>query len=188
MSDMSLVKAGIAWAMPVRPDLLIDRLGDYERSLPVLHTLRLCHRFGKGPQVNITKLPNEILLSIEEDICEHDRCPFFNWPGPFAHFESQCEPLDHHGDSEEALYKIRCDLFEYLCEECQADNEWAECNGEECEPMLRRRLNELMATDLDWRYDCCEDQRAEWLRLIDQNPGKHFARYDEVSNMRIYIW
>ena len=66
------------WAVPVRPDELGAHLEAYEQSLPRLLTLRLCHRYGQGPDVYITKLPPELLLQVEEFVIAADRKPDWN--------------------------------------------------------------------------------------------------------------
>ena len=66
--DMNVLSAGIAWGVPVRPDLLGERLQAYRETLPMLTALRLCHRFGTGSNVYITKLPNEVEQAIENII------------------------------------------------------------------------------------------------------------------------
>lgn len=48
MASMTTLSAGLAWATPVRPDLLGKHLQAYHDILPNLEALRLCRRFGKG--------------------------------------------------------------------------------------------------------------------------------------------
>ena len=62
---LSIASAGLAWGVPVRPDLLGRSLEAYDKCLPVLTALRLCYRFGKGSNAGITKLPVEIVVAIE---------------------------------------------------------------------------------------------------------------------------
>ncbi|KAK3706662.1 hypothetical protein LTR37_012671 [Vermiconidia calcicola] len=182
MADMSLVKAGIVWAMPVRPDLLGDRLEAYAKSLPVLQALRLCHRFGTGSQVHVTKLPTEILLSVEDIVLHHHRNGWkrYDWSDAFAHFESRCEPMEHIHDPYDLIYDIRCEYRDQLCETCQAEDGEEECD-QDCDSIVHQKANECLASDgFEWRYGVCETQRDKWLTAINQHPGKNFAKYDEI--------
>lgn len=64
-------------AVPVRPDQLGGRLDAFQKILPALHALRMCHRFGRGPDVHVTKLPVEIEQIIEELVVKS--CNPFTW-------------------------------------------------------------------------------------------------------------
>ncbi|KAK4951163.1 hypothetical protein LTR10_010135 [Elasticomyces elasticus] len=59
------LKAGLAWALPVKPDNLLVTIDAYTTALPTIRALRKCNRYGQGPQAYVTKLPAEIVSAIE---------------------------------------------------------------------------------------------------------------------------
>lgn len=80
---------------------------------PAITTLHLCHRFG-GKRVPLTRLPVELLNSIEdilmEDECEKSRQ---EWRQDYPCFQQDCEFLDRY--SEEALGEIRAEIQNCGC-------------------------------------------------------------------------
>lgn len=116
--------------MPVRPDVLGERLEAYAKVVPTLRTLRLCHRFGKDQQVHITKLPAEVELVIEGHVIRaHQRSPgqhsFCEWEDAFRHFEGRCAPVDHAEDPEETHHRIREGFSgDEICDSCEKGNWW----------------------------------------------------------------
>ncbi|EMF17458.1 uncharacterized protein SEPMUDRAFT_57899 [Sphaerulina musiva SO2202] len=95
--------AGLAWATPVRPDELGQRLEHYAGVLPTLKGLRLCHRFGQGQDAHVTRLPVEVELAIEAIIIQDKQSPSQHgrekWADKFRHYEGRCSPTDHEGFS-----------------------------------------------------------------------------------------
>ncbi|SMY20228.1 unnamed protein product [Zymoseptoria tritici ST99CH_1A5] len=94
------LSAGLAWVLPVRPDKLGPHLKNFEEAVPTLHALRLCHRYGRGADVHITKLPAELELLIEGFIIHPFKCStewgrIARWEDDFKCFESRCSPLFH---------------------------------------------------------------------------------------------
>lgn len=118
--------------MPVRPDILGERLQAYFKVVPTLHTLRLCHRFGKGPHVHITKLPAEIELAIEKlIIVSSQRECYGGWKSAFLHYEGRCAPMDHLEDVYSPLSDQASD-HAVLCASCLDQQHYYFCT-EECE-------------------------------------------------------
>ena len=183
MGDMSIIKAGIVWAMPVKPDLLGRQIEAYAAALPALNSLRLCHRFGHGPNVNITKLPAEIMLIIEDEVFAH-HCQgtgWGEWEEAFQHYESRCAPIDHLFDDRplDFMDDMRDENSDELCESCkEVTTFYLECKG--CHDLIERRANECLCDSSDWRYQMCEEERAGWLKMIDQRPGGKFEKYDQL--------
>lgn len=174
--DMSVLSAGLAWAMPVRPDDLGSHLKAYKKCLPALSALRLCNRYGKGPTAHITKLPVELLQEIEGHVFQHVLHGVTgDWKWVFRHFESRCEPLDHAEDPT-VMYDVKED-FEDLCDKCHDD---AGTNCEVCDPKVEEYMNECMMENIAWRFDTCQPLRDEWEAKIDQRPNGRFVKYDEV--------
>lgn len=176
---MSVVNAGIAWAMPVKPDMLGEALEAYEKNLPILYALHLCHRFGRGKDVHITKLPAEILIAIEDNVldCEqHMRQS--QWAINFCHYESRCEPIDHLDETSSLYADILDASFDELCDACRDED--CDSNCEACNEIVKANVNEHLSEYGEWRYEYCYEKRQEWEKLIDQKPGGQFVKYDEV--------
>ena len=186
--DMMNVTGGLAWGVPVRPDLLGEALQAYHEILPTLTTLRLCHRFGTGPNVSVTKLPNEILLAIEEMLfdwrIEHTwdawEWPLQGWVGEFMHFERKCCPKHHTLDFPSPEQDQACNETEKdCCEECQDEDAfYGDC--EVCSEMVENRVNELLSYNYEYQSQLCLERRQAWEWMIDQKPKGNFEKYDEV--------
>lgn len=68
----------------------------YVETKPVIDALRLCNRFGQGPDVHINKLPQELIAMIEEELQVPRRATAFDdWDQDFACFEGRCDLRDH---------------------------------------------------------------------------------------------
>jgi hypothetical protein len=179
MVDMTTISAGIAWGVPVRPDLLGQSLEAYEKFLPVLTTLRLCHRFGRGPDVHVTKLPVEILAVVEELIFDSLRARATSWISLFEHFESRCEPVDHDGVDDYIWDMADEEASEEKCEACR-DPE-SDCDiCSDCEKIVKRCANVCIAEHGEWRYDDCAHECQLWEKKIEQGADRGFAKYDKV--------
>lgn len=68
------LKANLAWSVPVLPDVLAAHLEAYallhEREIK---GLRLCHRFGQSLGAAITRLPIELVATIEDYLMQDAR-------------------------------------------------------------------------------------------------------------------
>ncbi|CAK3985677.1 Hypothetical predicted protein [Lecanosticta acicola] len=188
----------VALATPVRPDILGQRLEDYEKVIPTLRTLRLCHRFGRGTDVHVTKLPAELELAIEACVVRSSQHFYSERIRAFRHYEGRCAPMDHLpdcaspledqvGDQDlekcencEDIYwepencKNICDsTSEDLCWYCSQQPDPQNC-GRTCMAKQRHAMNALAS---DWDYDmrdpCAE---LDWGRMIDSSPSGAFAR------------
>ena len=177
--NMSVISAGLAWAVPVKPDQLGAALQAYKEILPSLMALQLCHRFGKGEAVHITKLPPEILHHIESMM--FDRRYTGSWAEFFEHYEGRCQPIDHLYD--DRYLDMRDEFIDHLCADCQ------EFGAEDCENDCYEKqtelANEYLMEDLDFGLggdaDC---YRSIWEDMIDQKqPEGRFVQYDEVRDV-----
>ena len=184
--DGTTLSGGVAWAVPVRPDLLGQALEAYDKVLPTLTALRLCHQFGAGPEAHIAKLPKEIELLIEQKIFDRKAARMWRsgghlWLSNFRHYEYRCEPMEHVYDSD-VLYDIADDLDRTgLCEKC-VSGETMLLDCDDCQEIVEARLNAHMdATAPDYAYELCQEEREAWRELIDQGQGGTFAKYDKVS-------
>lgn len=96
---MPTVEVAIAWAVPVKPDLLGSHLQAFCVTLPVIRTLRLCRRFGLGPKAFIAKLPVELLDEIEEHVVQDRRRKTLpEWSQKFECYQGICKASDHEDD------------------------------------------------------------------------------------------
>lgn len=179
MMDTSTLSAGLAWAVPVKPDILGKHLEAYKHALPQLRTLKLCHRFGKGEDAHIARLPLEILIFIEDLVlCNSRNASSDEWVTVFRHFESRCRPRDH-GD-------YGCDscgerFFETgLCESCEESESFELCD--KCEAARDEAMDECVSArgDGEWRFEECQGHGDRWKDLVDQAPQGNFTKYDKV--------
>jgi hypothetical protein len=58
------------WALPVRIDILGAHLEAHVETLLTISALRLCNKFGSGPQCFVNKLPAELVSIIEDFVVE----------------------------------------------------------------------------------------------------------------------
>lgn len=91
----------------------IDKAGAhlqaYIDTLPTIIALRLCSRFGSGPQCCINKLPVELVSIIEKFIVEPAREEtFVTWSRNYRCFELRCDIIDDHmtHDQQHELYHL----------------------------------------------------------------------------------
>lgn len=197
-------------AVPVQPELLGEHLDAFIATLPKIHALRMCHRFGRGVDVHVTKLPVEIEQAIEELIVESwdsfdpdTWSPLGTWDEQFECFESRCEPMGHLMDANSPLSDQASDNFT-PCKGCeglgmyegnncknyckaQSEERCEECKSgpdpDLCERSCiatKRELKNELAMEWDW-YDAHVDARARWLRRIDQKNDGGFVKHAEVS-------
>lgn len=175
---------------------------------PTLDALRLCHRFGRGPNVHITKLPLELEQEIERLIIQQKKRPhyFDSWANKFMHYEGRCAPLDHGDDCWSPLY----DSFEDFdsCTMCTNDDHWydtAKClrrcsenTATKCSTCTQKLDHKNCERTCDSEKDFMMNDMAEnwlmesdrdpldkdcedWELLINQSPKGAFVKYDKVS-------
>ncbi|KAI7558996.1 hypothetical protein KC317_g10652, partial [Hortaea werneckii] len=201
----SFLDAGLAWAVPVRPDTLGAHLEAYAAGLPAITALRLCHRFGTGDAAHITRLPRELILLIEEYVhaanwhlrskrdCE--------WRSTFTCFESQCEPLMHEGDwsayaahvdtyvregdhcAKNSMFDGNCphrcpDEHHRFCSACARGKGPEACHGT-CRGRWEDQVNGLLHNDAAVVEQHDKNQHT-WMDKIRQGPASRFAKYDRL--------
>ena len=80
----------------MRVEHLGAHLDAYINLIPIVNTLRLCHRYGKGPHASIAKLPVELVASIEDYLVAAERKKTRReWAQDFKCFQLLCWPEDH---------------------------------------------------------------------------------------------
>ena len=83
-------------AMPVSVDILGAHLQAYAELQPVLNTLRLCNRFGKGDHAAVSQLPIELVNVIEDYLLETTRDELRQqWTASLICWTNRCSPADH---------------------------------------------------------------------------------------------
>ncbi|KAF2808909.1 uncharacterized protein BDZ99DRAFT_571765 [Mytilinidion resinicola] len=92
----SRTSTGITWGMPVSIVTLGASLDRFAKLLPQLQTLRLCHRYGKGDDVHLTKLPNELLDMVINELCHVEALTTLpEWERELKCFEGNCTAMSH---------------------------------------------------------------------------------------------
>ncbi|KAI7215306.1 hypothetical protein KC333_g5531 [Hortaea werneckii] len=147
---MPSIDATIAWAVPVQVEVLGAHLEAYVNLQPTINTLRLCHRFGKGDQAAITKLPVELLSEVEDILmAEERRKTREEWETDFRCFQLHCEPYEHFdaGEIKEVKRKLKREALRTWASGC----EW------------KKAYKDFLEQDL---YDYIEEnfQDAHWDR------------------------
>ncbi|KAK3113251.1 hypothetical protein LTR53_009653 [Teratosphaeriaceae sp. CCFEE 6253] len=190
------LRAGLAWATPVKPDKLLAHVDAYAKVLPLLHALRLAHRFGKGPHAHITKLPAEIELAIEDLIIRSARGSYnYVWcdlRSNFACYESRCAPSQHFEDMSplwDAAFDTtptcetctgygvhgspcekKCTKKTAIpCGKCAVQLGHGRCERT-CEAAYEEALEEV-AVESDWYFDAHLESADRWTALITQSQS-----------------
>jgi len=84
------------WAFPVSITKLGAHLEAYAKGSSAILTLRLCHRFGQGPEVRINKLSLELVGMIEEEFLLPQReASYSEWDKAAKCWEGRCTRTDH---------------------------------------------------------------------------------------------
>lgn len=101
---MPSVDAKLVWATPVKVEVLGANLEAYINLLPIIQTLRLCNRFGRGAP--ISRLPAELLLLVEDVLVAQEReITQKAWTRDYQCFSSRCADDDHFSQSEVELMR-----------------------------------------------------------------------------------
>jgi hypothetical protein len=177
------VSAGLAWAAPVWPDDLGAHVQAYKKVAPTLKGLRLCHKYGKGKGVHITKLPSELLLAVEGYIFQRALYEVSgNWKWLFRHYESRCEPFIDHCEDPGVLADCKKDYPDQLCKACKSYDMFAKCTAG-CDEKVMELMNWrcVSGDTYDWRGESCDPERDRWEAMIDQSANGNFVKYDKVS-------
>ncbi|KAI6896233.1 hypothetical protein KC318_g10666, partial [Hortaea werneckii] len=206
--------AGLAWAVPVRPDTLGAHLEAYAAGVPAITALRLCHRFGTGPAAHVTRLPRELVLLIEEYVHAanwHLRSkPDCEWRSSFTCFESQCEPRKHEGDwsahaaavvngfmrecdncAQNTMYDDNCpyrcpDEHDRFCPAC-ARGKGPEACYRTCRGRWESEVNMLLQNHAAVVEQHERNQRIWMNKVRLQGPASPFAKYARHFGLEAYF-
>jgi hypothetical protein len=113
---MATLDVTFTLASPVSAAQLGAHLEAYLDTLPAMNALRACHRFGKGSQCHIRKIPAELVQTVAQYYILPVRKEKLNrWQECLECFENACE-IAHYYSKEQALadyHEVReMDLFE----------------------------------------------------------------------------
>lgn len=114
-----------------------------------INAFRLCHRFGRGSDVHVSKLPRELELAIEQVVITEARnATSDEWVSGFRCLEARCAPVDRsyiiledmtYGELAEELFHDR----EYCCK-CEEDGGREHCDFDcvVCTKRVEETINE----------------------------------------------
>ena len=193
--------AGVVWGVPVNIMELGPHLEAYVETKPVIDTLRLCNRFGQGPNVHINKLPHELILMIEEELQEKPRRnAFWDWDVDFACFEGRCDIHDHF-DPEE-IEEFEQDVMDQMggyrghgCgeEDCECAELFDDTDDSLDDEESANAVFDMMK-DSESRFEVHWSRRTDWQLRVCQHPESanpnpirgQFGKYDKVSHSPPY--
>jgi hypothetical protein len=162
--------------------------------LPIVTALRLCHRYGKGHNVSITKIPTELLSTIEDLVYEAIRTSVTDWSETFRHFETRCKALDHTHKGDELWRIAEKRVLNYDFSDRSCSDEPEEDDSEEDEPdddesdeydverAVWREAKRMLTYGSEWRYERCIEERAKWEELIAMSTDGNFQQYNKASD------
>ncbi|OCL12145.1 hypothetical protein AOQ84DRAFT_373363 [Glonium stellatum] len=189
--------AGVAWGVPVSIMELGPHLEAYVETKPVVDMLRLCNRFGQGPDVHINKLPHELILMIEEELQKQPRRDaFWDWDEGFACFEGRCEIADHFDreEIEDFEHEIMISMGNYAghgctIEDCDCADRFSDTDEslDDDNDVCASAIAEMMK-DSENRFEVHWNRRRDWQLRVCQHPEStnpnpirgQFGKYDKV--------
>lgn len=169
--------AGLAWATPIRADILGAHLEAYKEYITALRTLRLCHQLGNkrtgAPTAFITRLPPEIVAMIANVIVRESRAKFLRlWSRDLLCYEYQCNNLDHY-----TTHEIR-DLY---CEYKDLSPEYRRMSAVQCSPFWDELDGDWDFIDGEHSFRC-----AEWLlrnSCAGKSPASMYRNFEQYSRV-----
>lgn len=174
LDNSSPGKDGKFHAVPVDIVQLVAHIIAFERTLEPLRTLTLCHLYGRGTSVSITKLPVELIdmirdffildeRAVQRELCEESFRCFTNVCSYFYHadddqaYQAKWRLAKEHGWSRD---------FGHDCSNCWYSDHFTQDEVENMFCILENDYNDAW-TDLE------KILKAEYGKLID---GEHHCR------------
>jgi hypothetical protein len=109
--------SALTWAIPVDVAKLGASLQAYHSLKPIITHFRLCNRFGQGPDVFLTRLPQELVdMVLEFLIIPARQVQEVEWNLVKGCAEHRCDPRDHYTEMEiedikdEFRWNLRIDI------------------------------------------------------------------------------
>ncbi|KAF2213916.1 hypothetical protein CERZMDRAFT_95943 [Cercospora zeae-maydis SCOH1-5] len=181
---MPTSRVEVAWAVPVKIKQFGPHLEAYTSLQPVLNTLQLCNRFGRGPEAAITKLPTELVQHIQKYMLKEKQEELIPaWTRDFRCWQSLCAPIDHLSDSDILeLYNELRDEFEVA--ECPCGG----CFSPEKVTTVSESVRDLVADVVEEPEELCwggeHRSRIEaWHERVGSPTEVSRGRFDEFSNV-----
>lgn len=166
---MAAVDATLAWAQPVKVEVLGAHLQAYIDLLPTINTLRLCNRFGQGPNAYISKLPLELVQKVEKYLVEGERQErLVEWNRVKKCFECTCDDTDHF--TEEEIHRI----FDHHYDCCWNDDGLSD-------GWKQGRFSELV--DFDQWYDIHCKRRNDWAHKVSRPSSQQHGFFSESQDI-----
>ncbi|KAF2093217.1 hypothetical protein NA57DRAFT_81554 [Rhizodiscina lignyota] len=160
---MSSASSAVAWAVPIRMPQLGAHLQAHLEAKPVLNLLRLCHRFGTGPNNHLPKLPQELLDMIIAEYMSDARKEYVKqWNRDFECYEETCRRRDHIPEEEHQDY---------------LDVLGTAVGGKS---PTSSELSDQLADIGDPIFDAHYSSLHAWSGRICQHEGGAFAKYDKI--------
>ncbi|QDS73664.1 hypothetical protein FKW77_002601 [Venturia effusa] len=151
----------LTWAIPVDIVKLAAHLQVDHALKPTITAVQLCHRYGQGPHVFITRLPEELVdMVLHHVIGPARKTKEREWSAIKNCAEGLCGKWDHY--TEEEILEIKMDLI-------------SDYDGEQCE--LDDYISDHVA-DMDATYERCEARRSDWETMTC--VSKDFAPLDKM--------
>lgn len=171
----------------------IDKLGAhleaYIQILPTILALRICGKFGTGPQCHINKLPVELIGAIEKFVVEPARVEALEtWSSEYKCFEVKCDIVDdHYTHSDQHKLYHRAELTV-----CFGDGDCplGRSIGAKTAAKHRRALVKYLESMSFW-IEPHDARLRSWQRKIDtEGPACIFYEYRDLvrSHFGIDIW
>jgi hypothetical protein len=172
----------LAWVAPVDVLDLRSSIEAYERQLPTINTLRLCHRFGDSP---LSQLPQEILDHVISDVHLEDKAEIkAQWDQHFACYHGDCTTGQH---LDPMLIE---EIWDLVCEALWDDDESADpgsFSDEERTRMVVEHMDNHPYGYDEYVWDTHDQMQTAWLDLFctcrqptAPNTVPKFARLNKV--------
>lgn len=171
----------------------IDKLGAhleaYIETLPTVLALRLCGRFGTGPQCHVNKLRVELISAIETFVIEPARVEALeNWSSDYKCFELKCDRVDDHYTHEE-----QHEMYHRVTlTGCFGNNRcpFERKSGPETAKDTRKALM-TYAEDLWFWEDSHDTKTRSWMKRVDmERPTCIFNEHRELARKQfgVDVW
>ncbi|KAI7233088.1 hypothetical protein KC330_g5548 [Hortaea werneckii] len=182
---MPSIDATVAWAVPVEVEVLGAHLEAYVNLQPTINALRMCHRFGKGEDVAITRLPVELLSEVENILMEEERRKRREeWETDFRCFQLYCELRDHFDPDE--LQEQRRELDEEVRLDCDGESNSDSEYDEWVEGALREHMD-MNVSVIHW------ERQGRWCERVGAPlvlTGNFFSKQADLflQHFGLSIW
>lgn len=154
--EMPTVTNSLRWAIPVPVEVLGAHFNAYVELLPIITTLRLCHRYGPKANSGITRLSAELVAYIEAYLISDARSRHrAAWETDFNCFQMLCTPSEHVDDAE------LDPLYDQAIQRVYDDNSFVEEDEDEFDTEVWCRVEDMLCDDVDmWMGEHWKRTRA----------------------------